>query len=221
MERLAPDYLVDGKIRMNGAVAKIGGEVVYDCSIPYLLVRPFLIACDERGLNIIVESCGEQHSIHYVNEHMHKAHFNKHQVLVDLARHDIDSEKIIMQDLTPDDEVFIANILPDELYFIMLKGHIGFGMIMHKDATKAKAVSALAEIWGIKQSEIVAFGDDVNDLDIIRFAGIGVAMDNALDIVKAVADHICDTNENDGVSKWIEEQVLGIHERLNYFTISN
>ena len=41
---------------------------------------------------------------------------------------------------------------------------------MHKDETKAKAVSALAEIWGIKQSEIVAFGDDVNDLDIIRFA---------------------------------------------------
>ena len=47
-----------------------------------------------------------------------------------------------------------------------------------------------------------------NDLDLIKFAGIGIAMDNALDIVKIAANHICESNDNDGVAKWLEERLL-------------
>ena len=79
---------------------------------------------------------------------------------------------------------------------------------MHKDATKANAVAALSRYWNIAQSEIVAFGDDLNDIDLLTYAGVGVAVANALDEVKAVADDICDTNDNDGVAKWLEENVL-------------
>ena len=79
-------------------------------------------------------------------------------------------------------------------------------MVMHKDATKAKAIEELARIWGISQSEIVAFGDDLNDIDMLSYAGISVAMGNALDEVKAVADFICETCDNDGVAKWIESK---------------
>ena len=43
---------------------------------------------------------------------------------------------------------------------------------------------------------------------MLRDCGIGVAVANAIDEVKAVADHICDTNDNDGVAKWLEENVL-------------
>jgi len=57
-------------------------------------------------------------------------------------------------------------------------------------------------------SEITAFGDDLNDIDMLEFSGISVAMVNALDNVKAVADYICDTNDNDGVAKWLEENLL-------------
>jgi HAD superfamily hydrolase (TIGR01484 family) len=193
---------------MNGAVAKIGDEIVYDCQIPYQLARPLLMACDERGLKITAESYGEFDSIHYVNEHMHSAHYGEHQKLVDLSQHEIDSEKIYMVDLTPDDEVFILNQLPDNLYFVIAREGNGFGMIMHKDATKAKAVSALADTWGIKTSEIAAFGDDLNDIDLLSLAGISVAMGDALDKVKSCAKDICDTNDNDGVAKWLEENVL-------------
>jgi len=207
-ERLVPAHLVDGKIRMNGAIAKIGNEIVYDCQIPYMLVRPLLIACDKRGLKIVAESCDEYYSIHHVNEHMYKSRNNAHQKLVDISTHAIDSEKIHMTDLTADDEEFILNQLPDELYFLMAREGNGFGMIMHKNATKAKAVAALANIWGIEKSEIVAFGDDLNDIPMLEFVGIGVAMDNALDEVKNVASLVCDTNDNNGVAKWLEENVL-------------
>jgi hypothetical protein len=207
-ERLVPKSLVDGKIRMNGAIAKIDDEVVYDCKIPYQLVRPLLMDCDERGLKIVAESCGEIYSIHHVNEHMYRASKNEHKILVDLSQHEIDSEKIFMEDLTPDDEAFIASRIPDDLYFLMAREGNGFGMIMHKNATKAKAVAALANIWGIEKTDIVAFGDDLNDMDLLAFAGISVAMGNALDKVKSIANHICDTNDNDGVARWLEENLL-------------
>jgi hydroxymethylpyrimidine pyrophosphatase-like HAD family hydrolase len=53
----------------------------------------------------------------------------------------------------------------------------------------------------------VAFGDDLNDIDMLNHAGVSVAMGNALDEVKAVADYVCDTNDNDGLAKWLEENV--------------
>lgn len=207
-ERIVPDSLVDGKIRMNGAIAKIGDKIIYECLIPYQLVRPLLIACDERGMKITAESYGEIYSVHHVNEHMHTAYYNKHQILVDFTQHQIDSEKIFIVDIKPDDEAFIINHLPDNLYFLMSRGENGFGMIMHRDATKSKAIAELARVWGIEQSDTVAFGDDTNDIDLLEYCGIGVAMGNALDEVKAVADYICDTNNNDGVAKWLEDNVL-------------
>ena len=84
----------------------------------------------------------------------------------------------------------------------------GLAMIMNKDATKSKAVAALAAHWGITKSEIAAFGDDLNDIDLLNHVGISVAMANALNDVKAAADHLCDTNDNDGVAKWLEENLL-------------
>ena len=54
----------------------------------------------------------------------------------------------------------------------------------------------------------VAFGDDYNDIEMLRDCGIGVAVANAIPEVKTAADYICDTNDNDGVAKWLEERVL-------------
>jgi len=79
---------------------------------------------------------------------------------------------------------------------------------LHEEAGKSKAVAALADHWGISIKDVVAFGDDTNDIDMLRHCGIGVAMGNAIDEVKSAADDICDTNENDGIAKWLEKHVL-------------
>ena len=55
---------------------------------------------------------------------------------------------------------------------------------------------------------LVAFGDDINDLEMVKNCGIGVAVENAIDDVKAAAKYICGTNDNDGVAKWLEEHIL-------------
>lgn len=61
---------------------------------------------------------------------------------------------------------------------------------------------------GICREEIMAFGDGLNDLRMIREVGTGVAMGNARDEVKAAADYIALSNDEEGVARFIEEYVL-------------
>lgn len=57
--------------------------------------------------------------------------------------------------------------------------------------------------------EIMAFGDAQNDIQMIESVGIGVAMGNAMEEVKAVANVICDTNLNNGIGKTIDALLMG------------
>ncbi|MCL2236414.1 MAG: Cof-type HAD-IIB family hydrolase [Defluviitaleaceae bacterium] len=77
-----------------------------------------------------------------------------------------------------------------------------------KNAAKWQGVAAVAKHLGIETGEIVAFGDDFNDLEMVEKCGIGVAMENGISEIKGAADYVCDTNDNDGVAKWLEEYLL-------------
>ena len=57
-------------------------------------------------------------------------------------------------------------------------------------------------------SGIAAFGDDFNDIGMLRLCGTGIAMENAIEEVKGVADEVCASNEKDGVAEWIEKNLL-------------
>lgn len=205
-ERVAPNEYFDGKITMNGAVAKVDDVIVYSRLIPYQTARPVLMRCHERRIQITSEISGMHYSNFVVSDIWPL--ITNYEV-VDFAHHKLDAEKIYMPNPTHEVKLFIEQLLSDELYFVVTADGTGqLGQIMHKDATKSKAVSALAQHWNISQSEIVAFGDDLNDIDMLSYTGIGVAMGNSFNDVKVVADYICDTNDNDGIVKWIEERIL-------------
>ena len=78
----------------------------------------------------------------------------------------------------------------------------------NRDAVKWNAVKAMAEYYKVSTDEFVAFGDDKNDLEMLANCGTGVAVENAINEVKAVAKYICGSNENDGVAKWLEDNLL-------------
>lgn len=80
--------------------------------------------------------------------------------------------------------------------------------IMPKGTSKGEAVKRLAQMLGIKREEIICIGDSENDLSMIKYAGLGIAMGNAMDIIKENAQYITDTNTNGGVGKAIEKFVL-------------
>lgn len=73
---------------------------------------------------------------------------------------------------------------------------------------KGTGLLHLGEILGISREEIMACGDGLNDLEMVKEAGFGVAVGNAVEEVKEAADYITDTNENEGVAKAIEKFAL-------------
>ncbi len=80
--------------------------------------------------------------------------------------------------------------------------------ILPKGVDKAKALSKLLEILGADKSELMACGDGYNDLTMIKYAGMGVAMANARDEIKAQADYITLSNEEDGVAYAVNKFIL-------------
>jgi len=80
--------------------------------------------------------------------------------------------------------------------------------IMKKGSSKGSAVKRLAESLNIKQEEVICIGDNENDLSMIRYAGLGIAMENGVDLLKKEANYITDTNLNSGVAKAIRKFVL-------------
>ncbi len=73
---------------------------------------------------------------------------------------------------------------------------------------KGRGLMELGELLGIRPEEVMAFGDGDNDIRMLQKAGIGVAMGNALDNVKAAADYVTDTNDEEGVAKAILKYAL-------------
>ena len=77
--------------------------------------------------------------------------------------------------------------------------HPAFTDITSGEADKGKGLQVMAEYLGLDISETMAFGDGGNDISIIREAGIGVAMGNANEEVKAMADYVTSSVDEDGV----------------------
>ena len=61
---------------------------------------------------------------------------------------------------------------------------------------------------GYDAAQIIAFGDELNDLEMLLYAGTGVAMGNARNVVKSAADFVTDTCDRDGIAKFLERHVL-------------
>ena len=80
--------------------------------------------------------------------------------------------------------------------------------IMAKGIDKAQSLARMLEILGMDREEMIACGDGYNDLSMIKYAGLGVAMENAVLPVRAAADHITASNNEDGVGLVVEKFML-------------
>lgn len=99
--------------------------------------------------------------------------------------------------------------IPKDYYdrFTIMKSRPNLLELLPKTVNKGHAISDLASILEVPVSAIMAIGDQENDLPMIKKAGIGVAMGNAIPEVKAVADMVTTTNAEDGVAKVFEQLI--------------
>lgn len=77
--------------------------------------------------------------------------------------------------------------------------------VVKKGVNKATGLQKIAHYFHIPVSNIIAFGDEDNDLEMIEYAGVGVAMGNAIDELKERASYITNTNDEDGIGNFLED----------------
>lgn len=82
--------------------------------------------------------------------------------------------------------------------------------ITRKNITKGAALEAVCRTLGLLPEEIAAFGDDTPDIELLRLCGLGVAMGNAIPAVKAAADVIIGTNDEDGIAAWVDAMLIEV-----------
>ncbi|PSW20731.1 Cof-type HAD-IIB family hydrolase [Photobacterium sanctipauli] len=121
-------------------------------------------------------------------------------------------EEIIKTMMVAEPSILSAAIeqLPAALYeqYTVVQSAPFFLEFMNKHSNKGTGVAMLAEHLGISADEVICMGDAGNDHHMIKYAGLGVAMGNATEDTKALANHITDSNDEDGVAKVIEQFIL-------------
>lgn len=100
--------------------------------------------------------------------------------------------------------------LPNKVYekYNVVKSAPFFLEFLNKKADKWYGIKAVAKYLGIKENEIITFGDSENDMLMIKKSGLGIAMGNAIESVKKVAKYVANDNDKNGIASSIERFVL-------------
>ena len=122
---------------------------------------------------------------------------------------DITFCKVMLVDEPEKIEDIITKI-PKEFHdkYTIVRSAPFFLEFLNKKVNKGSGLNSLCNKLGIDPSEVIAVGDEENDRHMIEFAGLGVAMGNARDSIKEIANHITETNDNHGVAKVINDFIL-------------
>ena len=97
----------------------------------------------------------------------------------------------------------IAELLPDSLTVVQTAAF--YLEVIPKVINKGQGIRDICSVLGIDPSEVISFGDAANDIPMLRAAGMGVAMGNAAEAVKAAADMVTLSNNDDGIAAALEK----------------
>ncbi|MBQ8464106.1 MAG: Cof-type HAD-IIB family hydrolase [Prevotella sp.] len=196
----AIEHLIDGYVTINGALCFVGSETVRCREINHGEAETMVADARQRGYGLIV--VGEQ-DVAVLDP---KGDVDK-VFRQDLAVKNLEQVKpleVVMQQrilqLTPFfDEDYERQMMARIPGCTSGRWHPDFTDVTAKGADKGEGVLAMARHLGLDPHHTMAFGDGGNDVAMIRTAGIGVAMGNALDSLKQQADYVTTSVDDDGI----------------------
>ena len=191
--------LIDGYITMNGGYCYVGDKIIYKSPIPETDIQTMARISKDKGYACI-----------FVGEHdawVCQPNDPLRQIFYDFLGvtefPEVGFEEAISHEIyqmTPffsaEDERIIAPQMPQSEFG---RWYPTFVDITAKGNTKQNGIDEFIKHFGFKLEETMAFGDGGNDIGMLRHAGIGIAMGNAKDDVKASADYVTDSVDEDGI----------------------
>ena len=203
IEEIQPDY----EITTDGTLIHQRGKQVYSCSMDTTDANQIIQDLIEQNSNTeITVAAGRQvfWNSHHISESekLHKAVFNDYRKPLCCQINKIVAE---LSNSVIAEEIANKNHCRLQSY----RGENWYAFLPEKSG-KIQAILELAKSLNISLSDIVSFGDDINDIEMLQICGTGVAVSNAVTDVKAVADCVTLSNDEDGVVSWIEKNILAL-----------
>ena len=189
------------------------GEIMYEKVLdPEVL--PYLYECAKKNGFALVT----HHDKYVITEHPDDEYVLKEAILNVMETKKVDNfleeVKVPLHKCLIVGEPTRLALLENEMYE-HLKDRMGvfrsepyFLELVPKGIDKAQSLAVLLSELGMSKDEMIAIGDGFNDLSMIKFAGLGIAMANAQEVVKENADYITLTNDEDGVAAAVEKFIL-------------
>lgn len=127
---------------------------------------------------------------------------------------DLKDDDVLLKAILEEEPEIIDEIIskiPEKLYeeYSVIRSAPFMLEIINKNCNKAAGLEKLAQHLGINREEIIAIGDEQNDIEMLKYSGLGVAMGNAREEIKKLAGFVTKSNEEDGVAEVIDKFILG------------
>ncbi|WP_168121047.1 Cof-type HAD-IIB family hydrolase [Paenibacillus sp. HB172176] len=201
-------------ITYQGALVKtlLDGQVLYERSVPSDAASELLAFCSERDLHLQLYADDQLYGMEDNEKIQAYSQLSNIPYLIepDFSKliHKPLNKMLIIDDPQRLDELALELIplIGDRVHITKSKAH--YLEFMHKEGTKGHALTFMAEHLGCTMEETIAMGDAWNDREMIQAAGLGVAMDNAIDALKEIADYVTLSNNDEGVKHVIDKFVL-------------
>lgn len=201
IEEIQPDY----EITTDGTLIHRHGEQIYSCNLEIKdtnqIVHDILARDDKTEITVATGRQVFWNSKHISeSEKLHKAVYCDYQNPLSCQ-----ANKIVAE--LPNYETALEITNKNHCRLQSYRGENWYAFLPEKSG-KVQAIQELARILDISLNEIVAFGDDKNDMEMLKMCGIGVAVNNAVQDVKEIADCITLSNDENGVAEWLAKNVL-------------
>ncbi len=187
----------DGLITMNGASAMVDGKVIYRCPIPSSVVDHLIMFAKRLkfGLTLIEENEGH---INMIDERVIEAHEKYGTRFPQPRTYPDHYDRTVYQMIAFCDSFDEALWLPHLETCKSARWDTYAVDVMPKDSDKAKGILSVLEHYGLKPENALSIGDGNNDIDMVHFTGVGIAMGNAVSGLKDATDYVTNHIDEDG-----------------------
>lgn len=200
IDAIKPDMIISN----GGATVRANGEIIYGNALSSEAVFNIVEMCKRftGGKGLITAECDDGYYCNFVPNDPDRRAASSYSDFTDFRK---PSYKITAE---LENEEWARHIARScKCTLTNFSGEI-WRRFAAANSDKETALKRLTELLGIEMKDVIAFGDDVNDLGMLKLAGTAVAVENAVAEVKSIADYVTLNNDNDGVANFLEKYLL-------------